>query len=103
MGIEPTSEVWERARAPSPPSETGNNNTLAVRCLARHQPQSNELERQASYLVVFRFRRCLAITLCTVSQSTRLLEWSVSVDELQKLPSTLSAACKMSSISKKVG
>ena len=30
--------------APPPPSETGNNNTLAVRCLARHQPQSNELD-----------------------------------------------------------
>ena len=56
MGIEPTTEVWGRARGPSPPSETGNNNTFAARCLARHQPQSNELERQASYLVVFRFR-----------------------------------------------
>jgi hypothetical protein len=25
MGIEPTSEVWEKARAPSPPSKTGND------------------------------------------------------------------------------
>ena len=91
MGIEPTSEGWEKTRAP-PPSKTGNDTALAVRCLAGHQPLSNELNRQASYLAEFLFRCCLAITLCAVGQSTRLFGWSVSVGELQKLPPTLFAS-----------
>jgi hypothetical protein len=56
MGIEPMSEVWEKSRATSPRIKTGNDTALAARCLAGHQPLSNEFNRQASYLAGSCFR-----------------------------------------------